>query len=48
MHQNKQQLNIMKTAKEEKAIGSDGFSQMNTTKDIQYHLNEISPPQFAI
>ncbi len=41
MHQNKQPLNRMKTVKEEKAIGSDGFSQMDISKDIQHHLDEM-------
>ena len=41
MHQNKQLLNMLETTKEGKVIGSDGFSQMDISKDIKHHLNEM-------
>ena len=48
MHPNKQQLNMMKTAREEKAIGSDGFPQMNNSKEISIPTvsNEIDVKTF--
>ena len=41
MHPNKQPLNKMLETVIEEAFGSEGFSQIDTTNDIMFHLKEM-------